>query len=122
MIQLRDLHFDDLNAAVEEARSLLRCRYHRSGNWSLGQICRHLVLVQDPSVDGYPKWMLLFAFLRPVMRRILLPKVLSRDSPRGIRTAATFMPRSDVDDAAEVEAFGESVQRFHKGCSRSGSS
>lgn len=114
MEQLRELHFDDLNAAVEEARSLLNSGYNRSGNWSLGQICRHLMLVQDPSVDGYPKWMSLFAFLRPLMRHFLLPKLLGGDSPRGIRTASTFMPPTDVDDAAEVEAFAESVKRFHQ--------
>ena len=113
MEQPRELHFDDLNAAIDEARSLLRSGYNRGGNWSLGQICRHLVLVQDPSVDGYPKWMSLFAFLRPVMRRILLPKVLSGDSPRGIRTASMFVPPAELDDAGEVEAFAASVARFY---------
>lgn len=114
MEQLRELHFDELNAAVEEARSLLNSGYSRSGKWSLGQICRHLRLVQDPCVDGYPKWMSLFAFLRPLMRRFLLPKLLGGDSPRGIRTASTFMPPTDLDDAAEIEAFAASVLRFHE--------
>ncbi|MBB3204921.1 hypothetical protein FHS27_000688 [Rhodopirellula rubra] len=113
MEQLRELHFDDLNAAIDEARSLLRSGYDRSGNWSLGQICRHLVLVQDPSVDGYPKWMSLFAFLRPAMRRILLPKVVSGDSPRGIRTASMFVPPVELDDVREVDAFAASVARFY---------
>ncbi|TWU44744.1 hypothetical protein Poly51_57930 [Rubripirellula tenax] len=113
MKQLRELHFDDLNAAVQEARSLLQSGYNQNGNWSLGQICRHLTLVQDPSVDGYPKWMSFFAFLRPVMRRTLLPKVLSVDSPRGIRTASMFVPPADLDDAGEVEAFAASVDRFY---------
>tara|TARA_A100001391_G_C5009824_1_gene262955 strand:+ start:354 stop:839 length:486 start_codon:yes stop_codon:yes gene_type:complete len=112
MEQLRELHFDDLNAAMEEARSLLASGYQRHGNWSLGQICRHLTLVQDPSVAGYPKWMSLFAFLRPVMRRVLLPKILSGDSPRGIRTASMFVPPADLDDAREVEVFATSVARF----------
>ena len=113
MKQLRELHFDDLNAAAEETRLLLKRGYNRSGNWSLGQICRHLTLVQDPSVDGYPKWMSLFAFLRPVMRRMLLPKVLSGDSPRGIRTASMFVPPAELDDVREVEAFAASVARFY---------
>ena len=113
MEQLRELHFDDLNAAIEEAQSLLKSGYNHSGNWSLGQICRHLTLVQDPSVDGYPKWMSFFAFLRPVMRRILLPKVLSDDSPRGIRTASIFVPPAELEDAGEVETFAASVARFY---------
>ncbi|MBB3209582.1 hypothetical protein FHS27_005422 [Rhodopirellula rubra] len=113
MSELRILQFDDLDGAVAETRELLRSGYTRQGNWSLGQICRHLILVQDPSVDGYPKWMSLFAFMRPVMRRLLLPKVLSDDSPRGIRTASMFVPPAEVDDAAEVERFVASVERFH---------
>jgi hypothetical protein len=113
MEPLRELHFDTLNGAIDEARTLLKSDYVRAGHWSLGQICRHLSLVQDPSVDGYPKWMSLFAFLRPVMRRILLPKVLSGDSPRGIRTAATFVPPEELDDTQEVDAFAASVARFY---------
>lgn len=114
MSDLRELHFDDLTAAVEETRSLLKSGYNARGNWTLGQVCRHLVLVQNPSVDGYPKWMSFFACLRPLMRRFLLPKLLGGDSPRGIRTASAFMPPNDVNDADEVEAFAASVQRFHQ--------
>ncbi len=112
MSALRDLKFENLGEAVDDARQLLATGYVRQGNWSLGQICRHLVLVQDPSVDGYPVWMSFFAPLRPLVRRLLLPKVLSGDSPRGIRTATMFVPRGDLDDAAEVEAFSASVGRL----------
>ncbi|MEO1616085.1 MAG: DUF1569 domain-containing protein [Planctomycetota bacterium] len=117
MNELRKLRFDDLNQAVKDAQSLLASGYRRHGNWSLGQICRHLILVQDLSVDGYPRWMSFFAFLRPVMRRLLLPKLLRGDSPRGIRTASMFVPPADASDFAEVDAFAQSVVRFqeHKG-------
>jgi hypothetical protein len=109
---LRDLKFETLGKAVDDARQLLATGYVRQGNWSLGRICRHLVLVQDPSIDGYPAWMSLFAPLRPLMRRWLLPKVLRPDSPRGIRTAPMFVPPDNLDDAAEVEAFSASVERL----------
>jgi hypothetical protein len=112
MGELRSLQFETLAAAVDNARQLLASGYVRYGNWSLGQICRHLVLVQDPSIDGYPAWMSLFAPLRPLMRRWLLPKLLGQDSPRGIRTAPMFVPPDSVDDAAEVEAFSASVERL----------
>lgn len=112
MSDLRQLQFNNLEAAVDDARQLLASGYVRHGNWSLGQLCRHLVLVQDPSVDGYPIWMSLFAPLRPLVRRMLLPKVLSGDSPRGIRTAPIFVPPDDLEDATEVEAFAASVARL----------
>ena len=114
MSNLRNLRFENLDTAVADARLLLREGYTRQGNWTLGQICRHLTLVQDPSVDGYPKWMSLFAFMRPIMRRFLLPKILGDDSPRGIRTSSMFVPPENVDDASEVEAFAKSVERFHR--------
>ncbi len=112
MSELRSIEFRDLNAAVDDARRLFDSGYVRHGNWSLGQICRHLVLVQDPSIDGYPAWMSWFAPLRPLMRRWLLPKVLQPDSPRGIRTAPMFVPPGHLDDAVEVEAFAFSTDRL----------
>ena len=47
----------------------------------------------------------------------LLPKLLSGDSPRGIRTASAFMPAADTDDAAEVAKFRDSVGKLlrHEG-------
>ena len=109
MSDLRQLQFNNLEAAVDEARQLLASGYVRHGNWSLGQICRHLVLVQDYAIGGYPAWMSLFAPLRPLMRWLLLPKLLSADSPRGFRTSSIFQPANDLDEATEVEAFAASV-------------
>ncbi len=112
MREIRKLKFDNLETAAEEAEALLRSGYERHGNWSLGQICRHLCLVQDPSVDGYPKWFSFFAFLRPLMRMLLLPRLLRGDSPKGVPTASVFSPPMDVDDAEEVRRFRNSVIRF----------
>lgn len=109
---LRTLRYASLDSAVDDARALMDSGYERQGDWSLAQICRHLCLVQNPSIDGYPGWMSLFAFLRPAMRRWLLPKLLSGDSPRGIRTSSIFLPPTDLDDATEVEAFARSVARL----------
>ena len=115
--RLRELKFASLEDAVTDARQLLDAGYIRSGNWTLGQICWHLRTVQDPSIDGYPWYFGLFAFLRPIVRRTLMRKVLSGNSPRGIRTAPMFVPTGAIEDEAEVEAFEKSVQRFlqHRG-------
>ncbi|TWT91685.1 DUF1569 domain-containing protein [Neorhodopirellula pilleata] len=112
MSDLRQVQFDNLETAVDDARQLLASGYVRHGNWSLGQICRHLVLVQDYAIGGYPAWMSLFAPLRPLMRWLLLPKLLSADSPRGFRTSSIFQPPDDLEDATEVEAFAASVGRL----------
>jgi hypothetical protein len=114
MSELRALRFENLDEAVVDARQLLAGGYEQHGNWSLGQICRHLVIVQNASLAGYPGWMSLFAPLRPLVRWWLLPKVLGPSSPRGIRTASIFVPPSDLDDATEVDAFATSVNRLRQ--------
>ncbi len=110
MCDLRQLQFNNLEAAVDDARQLLASGYVRHGNWSLGQICRHLLLVQDFAISGYPAWMSIFAPLRPLMRWLLLPKLLRGDSPRGIPASSIFQPPDGLDDATEVEAFAASVR------------
>ncbi len=110
--ETRDLQFDSLRSAADEVQSLLESGYERCGNWSLAQVCRHLCLVQDPSIDGYPKWISLFAFLRPVMRCVLLPRLLAGNSPKGIPTARAFVPPQELNDATEALKFLESVARF----------
>ncbi len=112
MSTLRRLKFETLDEAAQEASRLLESGYVRSGNWSLGQICRHLTLVQNPSIDGYPFWLSLFAPLRPVMRWWLLPKLLDIDSQPRIRTIKAFMPPDDSDDTFEVDRFHRSVDRM----------
>lgn len=115
----RELQFASLKDTLAESERLLTLGYSQNGNWTLGQILRHLRLVQDPSIDGYPRWMSLFAPLRPIMRRLLLPKLLSPNSPKGIPTSAPFKPHQvegdqAADDAKEFQAFAESVRRFQE--------
>ncbi|QDU01144.1 hypothetical protein V6x_08230 [Gimesia chilikensis] len=114
---LRELKFERLEDAVAEVESLLRTGYTQRGKWNLAQICRHLSLVQDPALDGYPKWMLIYAPLWPVMRRLFLPRLLKGDSPQGIPTTPIFVPAADLADAVEAEHFAQSVTRFkaHEG-------
>ncbi|MEM9369299.1 MAG: DUF1569 domain-containing protein [Planctomycetota bacterium] len=112
MSELRQLEFMTLDEAVVEAKALLRFGYERRGNWSLGQICQHLCLVQDPSVEGYPPWMSLFAPARPLMRRWLLPKLLQPELQIRVSTASAFVPTNDASDELEVVAFEASVSRL----------
>ena len=114
---LRELQFHSLEDAVAEVQSLLQTGYTQRGKWNLAQICRHLYLVQDPAIDGYPKWMLVYAPLWPLMRRLFLPRLLKGDSPQGIPTTPIFVPAENLEDVAEAESFAQSVTRFksHEG-------
>lgn len=108
----RKLHFDSYDDVVAECQRLLLSEYISNGSWSLGQICRHLRLTLDPCIDGYPRWMSIGLPLRPILRRLMLPRLLRGDSPAGIKTAGKFVPPDDVDDAAEVAALIASIQRL----------
>ncbi len=61
--------------------------------------------------------MSLFAPIRPIFRRLMLPRVLNGTSPAGVKTASVFIPPNELEDALEVEAFAESVRRVleHEG-------
>ena len=110
----RRLQFAHLGDSVAECQELLKSGYTRAGNWSLGQACRHLRLTYDASIDGYPTWMSLFAPVRPLMRRLLLPRLLRGDSPAGISTVSIFVPPADLIDTEEVLAYSASIERFQR--------
>lgn len=111
-MERRKLHFDDLSSAMDEFERLLESGYQRLGNWSLAQMAWHLRLTIDASVDGYPKWMSLFAPIRPVLRTLVLPRLLRGDSSKGIPTAPMFVPPGSLEDRTECELLRESVERF----------
>lgn len=110
----RKLRLERLEDAVNECERLLRDGYQRNGKWTLGQICYHLRTTQDASVNGFPKWMSFFAPIRPLFRALLLSRVLGGDSPSGLRTAAKFIPPTELSDRDEVDAFAMSVKQFRQ--------
>lgn len=89
-----------------------------NGNWTLGQICHHLRGTIEANLKGYPNWMVLLGYpLRPFLRRFMLPRLLSGNSPTGVKTARMFVPPSDLDDCNEVKEFTQCVSQFlaHRG-------
>lgn len=110
--ELRQLQLKDLNAVRAEVEALHAKGYEQQGQWTLGQMCYHLRIVQDGSLDGYSWWLSLFAPLRPVMRWVMLPKILSGNSPIGLRTLFVFAPPEKVDEQEEVKQFLSSIDRY----------
>jgi hypothetical protein len=108
---------ETLAEAVEESERLLASGYERHGNWTLGQACRHMHLTIDASIDGYPWWMSLAAPIRPVLKSLVLPRLMRGDSPVGVKTPGMFVPPGNLDDAEEVKLFSLSAATFtsHEG-------
>ncbi len=110
--QRRRLEFPKLEMAITDAGQLVSYGYDQLGNWTLAQICCHLRLTVDASIDGYPRWMSLFAPVRPVFRWLLLPRILRGDSLSGLPTSSIYVPPQGLADAEELELLDASVRRF----------
>lgn len=108
----RKVELHTFNEVKAEVATLLSGGYIKHGNWSLGQICRHLCLDLKSSMDGYPFWMYLFAPLRPFVRWYLLPRLLRFESPSAIPTMKRFVPPKDVLDESEVQGYFQQIERF----------
>tara|TARA_R110002020_G_scaffold150656_1_gene327477 strand:+ start:1058 stop:1540 length:483 start_codon:yes stop_codon:yes gene_type:complete len=109
----RQIHFEQLDEAIEECEGLLRTGYTKSGNWSLGQICCHIRLTIERNMDGYPRWMTILGIpLRPILRWLMLPRLLAGKSPNGVQTAGIFIPPNQLDDNVEVGRLKECVTAF----------
>ncbi|MEM9941482.1 MAG: DUF1569 domain-containing protein [Planctomycetota bacterium] len=109
----RDLELEGFDSVLGECRSLLGNGYQRAGNWSLGQICRHIRLTIEANMNGYPWWMTLLGFpLRPILKLLLLPRIMSGRSPAGLQTAPSLVPPDGLDDDQEFQAFESCVGSF----------
>ena len=109
----RALSLKDFDEVKAELQSVADSGYEMAGEWTLGQICRHLRLDLTCSMDGYPKWMSLFAPVRPLMRAIFLPRVLRFESPSGMKTMSAMVPPGNLDDDTELRSYLGEIDRFH---------
>lgn len=109
----RELTLDTLDAVLQECDKLLSDGYKRNGRWSLGQMCNHLRLTIESNMHGYPRWMTLLGMpLRPILKRVALPRLLKGKSINGVKTAGMFVPSEGLDDAEELRKFRECIEAF----------
>ena len=108
----RPILLTSFDEVLAECNALFDSGYRKVGNWSLADACEHLQRSQDASISGYPRWMSLFAPLRPFVRRLMLPRLLRGDSPAGLPTASTLVPKNSYNDETAIEALEQSMQRL----------
>lgn len=109
----RELLLSSLDDVVEECRDLLESGYKARGNWTLGQMCRHIRVTMEANMHGYPRWMTTLGLpLRPVLRTFVLPRLLRGNSINGVKTAGMFVPPKDLDDATELDKLEVCVHEF----------
>lgn len=116
----RRLVFENLDQAVEEARSLLARGYAASGQWNLAQVCGHCNDWLRFPIDGYPKAPfpinLMLMVLRPTMGKSMRKKII-RDGEfaAGKPTMPSTVKAVDAStDAAAVEQLAQTAKRFEQ--------
>ena len=102
--------FDDLQADLD---GLKAGGYQTVGKWSLAQICDHLQIFFDASLDG-------FGFRMPWYMRMAAPLVLrvtlkSRKIPAGVKGPPSIMPRANgATDAAAIDSLIAAIDRYRR--------
>ncbi len=101
--------YDDLLADAEEmAHGVVQTL----GNWSLGQIFKHLAAAMEGSIDGIPFQMpLLMRLMAPLLKRKFLTKPLPSGFQIASNARAAMEPDATVSTAEALDALRYAVSR-----------
>ena len=112
--QRRALRLADVAQIMPEVRRLVPA-HHTVGNWSLGQICRHLVASVIGSMEGFD--LRNHRVKRFFIRRKMLEVALTKGIPPGWTVDPNLTPPSYVNLDEVVEALAGAIERYqrHKG-------
>jgi hypothetical protein len=112
MPERRQLSFACLDEVMPEVESLLG-GYDAVGQWSLGQICKHLSLTLTLIVDRAPDNPSANSPEDPRFARIRERFFRAGRFPDGVPAPiAEVLPCGDLDDRAEAEALQDALVRF----------
>jgi hypothetical protein len=116
-LQRRRLVFNDLDAVVRDAESLLATGYEKAGNWDLAQVSGHLADWMRFPVEGFPKPPVPIRAMLWVMKKTIGPKKLRQylaegDFPSGQPTAQQTVPPPGGDATTAVDKLRSSVERL----------
>ena len=110
----RELHFDSYEAMLADAQSLANGEVQMVGNWSLGQIFKHLSVAYNGSIDGLEfsvPW-----FVKIMARLFMKKKFLYGKLPSGFQIPKEHQGKFVADDSTSTEeglaALQAAVQRL----------
>jgi hypothetical protein len=93
----RTVHYESFDDLLADAERLAAGDVHTLGNWSYGQILKHVAKSLDASIDGVG--FMLPAPLRLVMKTFMKRRFLTKPLPTGFKTTKSFLPdETSVDD------------------------
>jgi hypothetical protein len=107
----RALRFSSYQEMIDCARGLSEVPTRQLGNWSLGQICQHLAVAIDASIDGAPfkpaMWLRVFG---PLVKK----RYLTRPMHSGFQLPAnaTALIPGETSTADGIAALEKSIGRL----------
>jgi hypothetical protein len=113
----RKLHFDNLDEMLADAERLVAGGSTQLGNWSLGQVLQHLALVENASIDGFPK---LFPWpLRLLLKSLFKKRFLTKRFPPSGPNVKNYLPPPPVEAAVALENLRAATERVRREAKRS---
>ena len=110
----RQVQFTTLDDMLADVDRLAQSKEVRAlGNWSSGQVLRHLTIVMNGSIDGQPPMMpaIMRLMIRLLAKRRFLNKPMAAGFQLPARAAAVLLPPETSWDEG-VEEFRRAVQRL----------
>ncbi len=105
----RDVQFDSMHDFLRDAERMVEMNVQPIGNWTAGQIFKHMALNLNGSIDGMgfalPFW------LRPFLKSFVKRRFLNTTPSAGITTSPTLIP-GDISSQAGLVALRMSVIRY----------
>lgn len=107
----RRLDFRTWEQVLAEVDRLAATGCTRTGAWDLGQVCVHLALPIEGTIDGVnlPATWLQRHVLGPIIKRVLFR---TRHIPRGVKAPEIALPGEQPDQAAAVNRLRAAIDRF----------
>lgn len=108
----RKVHYDSYDEVLADAARMASISTRTLGNWSVGQIYKHLAIVMNGMIDGIP-----FGaptFLRGPLRWFLMPWFLHRPPPAGFKLpkeGGAFLP-PDTTPEEGLELLTKAISRL----------
>jgi hypothetical protein len=108
----RSLRYESLDDALADAERLAVRDVHTVGNWSLGQILKHLSNTMNASIDGFPS--LLPWPMRQLVRLLFKNKFVNGTMPSGfqLRKKAVVLIPDPTETSAGLEEFRRAIERL----------
>src|SRR5579871_3266300 len=99
----RKLDFASYDELLADAERVTSGQFKTLGNWSAGQIFRHLAVTYNNSIDGFP---MIFPWYFRLMCKVFKKKILKMSMPAGFKLQPEAAKTMDPGPTSTAEGLG----------------